>query len=303
MKKLKILIFLSLIFCSLNAQKQRLENEIYSIIKNKKATIGVAIIYDGKDTLTIHNDNKYPTMSVFKFHQSLALLDFMNKNLLSLDSKVFIKNSDIDAETYSPLAKECPNGNFYISIGDLIKYTVSQSDNNTSNFLFNYMNGTLMTDMYIRTLGIKNFSITMTEKEMEGHFNNQYVNWTTPLEAAKLLEIFLKKDLFSNNFKDFLIQAMIDTSTGNDKLKASLPENIILGHKTGSSSRNANGLKAADNDIGFIYLPNGKQYTIAIFVKDSKEDDQTNANIIANISKAVFKFYKDIENYTSLLKN
>ncbi len=272
---------------------QKLEKEINSIIKNKNATIGVAIIYDGKDTLTINNQNQYPTMSVYKFHQALTLLDYLNKNLLPLETNFFIKKSDLRTDTYSPLRDTHPEGNFSISIGELIQYIISKSDNNASNVLFHYMNGTKMTDLYIRTLGIKDFSIGATEAEMSTDFNNQYLNWTTPLEAARLLEIFLKKDLFSKNFKDFLIQAMIDTTTGPDKLKALLPKEVIVGHKTGSSFRSKEGLKVADNDIGFVYLPNGKQYSIAVFVMNSMEDDKTNASIIAEISKVVYDYYKN----------
>lgn len=288
-----MLFFLSIPFCSLHSQKQKLEKEIRSIIENKKATVGVAVIYDSKDTLTVNNDIEYPAASVFKFHQALALLDYMNKNLLSLESKLYLKKSDIKNDTYSPLANEHPEGNFYISIGDLLSYTVSKSDNNASDALYYYMNGTQMTDMYLRTLGSKKFSIEATEQELSQEFNNQYVNWTTPLEAAQLLNIFITKDIFCKNYKDFLIQAMTKSETGSDKLKAFLPKKVLIGHKSGSSSRNSEGLKAADNDIGFVYLPNGKQYSIAVFIKDSKEDDPTNARMIADISTIVYKFYKN----------
>ena len=48
-----------------------LKTEIRHIIKDKKATIGVALILDGEDTLAINNAEKYPMMSVYKFHQAL----------------------------------------------------------------------------------------------------------------------------------------------------------------------------------------------------------------------------------------
>lgn len=293
MKYFKLLFFLSMPFCILKAQTQSLEKKIHSITKNKKATVGVAVIFDGKDTLTVNNDIKYPAMSVFKFHQALALLDYMNKNLLSLESNLYLKKSDIKKDTYSPLAKEYPEGNFTIPIGDLIIYTVSKSDNNASDALYYYMNGTKMTDLYLRTLGSKNFSIQATEEEMSKDFNNQYINWTTPLEVARLLDIFMNKDIFCKNYKDFLFQAMTESEPGSDKLKALLPKKVLIGHKSGSSSRNPEGLKAADNDIGFVYLPNGKQYSIAVFIKDSKEDDKTNARMIADISQVVYNFYKN----------
>lgn len=293
MKKIIFLLCIFSLCLPLYAQKQKLEKEINSIIKDKNATVGLAVIFNGKDTLTVNNNVHYPMMSVYKLHQALPLLDYMDKKSLPLETEIFIKKTDLRPNTYSPLRDAHPEGNFTISIGELINYIISKSDNNASNILFHYMSGTQMTDLYIRTLGIKNFAIEVTEAEMEPDFKNQYLNWTTPLEAARLLDIFRKGELFSKKYNDFLLKAMVETTTGPDKLKAFLPKNVIVAHKTGTSSRNEDKLKAADNDIGIVYLPSGKQYSIAVFVKDSKEDDKTNARIIADISKAVYEYYKD----------
>ena len=62
---------------------------------------------------------------------------------------------------------------------------------------------------------------------------------------------------------------MIDTETGANKLKGMLPAKTVVGHKTGSSDRNADGMKTADNDAGLVILPDGRKYYIAAFVMDS----------------------------------
>ena len=67
-----------------------------------------------------------------------------------------------------------------------------------------------------------------------------------------------------------------------------LPANTVVGHKTGSSDRNADGMKTADNDAGLVILPDGRKYYIAAFVMDSYETDEDNANIIARISRMVY---------------
>ena len=57
-----------------------------------------------------------------------------------------------------------------------------------------------------------------------------------------------------------------------------LPAKTVVGHKTGSSNRNADGMKTADNDAGLVILPDSrKYYTIAAFVMDSYETDEDNA--------------------------
>lgn len=57
------------------------KTEIRHIIKDKKATIGVALILDGEDTLAVNNAEKYPMMSVYKFHQALAVCDYLQNDI------------------------------------------------------------------------------------------------------------------------------------------------------------------------------------------------------------------------------
>lgn len=273
--------------------QQSLEQKIKPFTEGKKATIGVAVKYEGKDILTINGQRSFPMQSVFKFPLAMTVLDYMNRNMLPLETGIFVRESDLLPNTYSPLRDTYPQGNFNMSVGELIRYAVSQSDNNACDILFRYIGGTEVAERYIRSLGIDDISILVNEEEMHSDLKNQYLNQITPRSAVQLLDIFLKKDLFPKVYKDFLVNAMIETSTGPDKLKAQLPVDVVTGHKTGSSSRTESGIKISDNDMGFIRLPDGKQYTIAVFVADSAESDSTNAGIIADISKAVYEFIKE----------
>lgn len=292
---IRFFIFISLSLIILQATAQTnipLRQEIQDIIQDKKATVGVAIIFDGTDTLTVNNQYRYPTMSVYKFHQALAVLDYLNKHNLPLEQQVYVSKSALLPETHSPLRDKKPEGNFYMPIKELMQYSVSQSDNNACDILFNFLGGTAPVEQYIKNLGIQQIAITKTEQEMSEDFDNQYGNWTTPYAAVQLLEIFLQQELFASNYKFFLSDALIETSTGKDKIKGLLPSGTIVGHKTGMSSRNSNGVKAGDNDLGFIKLPNNKNLSIAVFIVNSTEDDTTNAKIIAQISKAAYDYFK-----------
>ena len=231
-------------------------------------------------------------MSVYKFHQALAVLDYLNKHNLPLEQQVYVSKSALLPETHSPLRDKKPEGNFYMPIKELMQYSVSQSDNNACDILFNFLGGTAPVEQYIKNLGIQQIAITKTEQEMSENFDNQYGNWTTPYAAVQLLEIFLQQELFASNYKTFLSDALIQTSTGKDKIKGLLPSGAIVGHKTGMSSRNSNGVKAGDNDLGFIKLPNNKNLSIAVFIVNSTENDTTNAKIIAQISKAAYEYFK-----------
>ena len=145
-------------------------------------------------------------------------------------------------------------------------------------------------DRYIAGLGIGETVIVADEETMHRRTDNQYLNRTTPLAAVRLLELFRRGELLSAAYGDFLLETMFATETGPDKLRGLLPADVAVAHKTGSSDRDGRGVKIADNDIGIVRLPDGRSYSIAVFVMDSREDDRTNAAVIARISRLVYDY-------------
>lgn len=288
MKKLLFLFSAIVVAFPMFSQNEVLRNKIQKIIQGKDATVGVALIVDGKDTLTINNNFRYPTQSVYKFHLALAVLDYLNKNNLTLDHQLYVKKGDLLPNTHSPLRDDYPQGEMYLSVADIIRYTVSKSDNNGCDILFRLVGGTAVVDGYIRGLGLSEFAIAATEEEMHGPWEVQYTNWSTPYTAAQALEIFRIQDILPQPFHDFLWDTLAGTITGGNKIKALLPEGTFVAHKTGSSFRNAEGLKAAENDIAIIQLPDGRYYSLVVFVADSMESNDVNCGIIAQISKVVY---------------
>ena len=285
------IVFLCLVPTLLFARQTQLETQLKEAIKGKKAEIGIAVIIDGKDTVTVNNDIHYPLMSVFKFHQALALADYMGKQRQSLEPRLPIKISDLKPDTYSPLRDKYPQGGIEMSIADLLKYTLQQSDNNACDILFDYQGGPNAVNKYIHSLGIRECAIAGTETAMHEDLDLCYQNWSTPLAAAELMEIFRREPLFAQEYKDFIYQTMVECKTGQDRLVAPLADKeVTVGHKTGTGDLNAKGQQIGCNDIGFVLLPGGRTYSIAVFVKDSEENNQANSKIIANISRIVYEY-------------
>lgn len=269
---------------------KQLQTNINKIIKNKDAKIGIAVKFNNEIIFSLNGNENFPLLSVFKLHVALATLNYMSKNNIELNHILNIDKRKIKDNTYSPLREKYGINNIKISLAELIKYTISYSDNNACDILIDYIGGINQVDKYIRTLGIYNFQILSTEDDMHTDTTKQHSNTSTPIEIVNLLDIFYNKNLFNKKYKDFLIQTMINTNTGSDKIKYLLPKNTIVGHKTGSSDRNKDGIKIADNDSGFIILANGDIYFLSIFISESEETDKENANIISKISKEIYDF-------------
>ena len=290
MKRLYLFICIFSISVMSFSQVESLRDSISRILKGKNATVGVALIVDGEDILKVNNEFHYPTQSVYKFHLALAVLDYLDKNNLSLDHQLYIKKSELLPNTHSPMRDDYPDGNISLSVADILKYTVSKSDNNGCDILFRFVGGPAEVDKYIRSLGMIDFAIAATEEEMHGPWEVQYTNWSTPYTAALVLEKFRTGNILPDVYHDFLWKVMVETTTGTNKIKALLPDNILVAHKTGSSFRNAAGLNAAENDIAIIQLPDSRYYSLVVFVADSMESSGDNCKIIADISKAVYDY-------------
>jgi len=292
-QKIPLTILISILLTTVQAQTGtgKLKQEIQQIIQSKKAHIGVSICGPAdKDTLTINGTDHYPMQSVFKFHLALAVLNRVDKGQLSLEQKIFIKKADLLPGMWSPLREDHPNGNVYISVGELLRYTVSSSDNNGCDILFRLMGGTGKVNEYIHLLGIKDISIVATEEEMHKSWPVQYTNWTTPSSATRLLQKFNTGSILSPTSRSFLWDLMV-ASVKTDRIKGRLPSGTVVAHKPGTSDTNEQHVTAATNDIGIVTLPDGQHFSIAVFVSDSNENDSTNAGIIADISKAAWDFF------------
>ncbi len=285
-----IITFFLLLFPCL-ACGNNLEESISRLIAGKKAQVGVAVILNGTDTVTINNDIHYPLMSVVKFHQALSVANFLHENKISPDSLIFISGETMRQNTYSPLRDAHPQGNIGISVKELLTYTLQLSDNIACDVLFSFIGGTRYTDKYIRSLGFEQFAVTQTENDMHRDINACYRNWSTPLEAARLLDVFISRTLPYPEMQTFIKRTMIACETGTDRLaKPLLGKQCIVGHKTGTGDRNSSGKLTGINDIGFVLLPDGRRYTIAVFIKDSEENEADTAQLIADISETVYRF-------------
>ncbi len=296
LKRLLPLLFFQLLPSHSFAQIASIKRDIEHIIGQKKVTIGVAVInLKNNDTFVFNDKIHFPMQSVYKFHLAMNVLNEVDKGKFSLSKKIFVAKNDLRPNTWSPLREKYPDGNVNIPLSEILSYTVSQSDNNGCDILFRLMGGPKKVQKYIHDLGIKETSIVATEEEMSRNWEVQYTNWTTPLAAAQLLKKMYNGRVLSTKSRDFLWRAMVETTTGPNKLKGQLTKNVIIGHKTGYSGTNEAGLTGATNDIGIIQLPNGEIFAIAVFVSNSMENEKTNDRIIADIAKATCDYFDKVK--------
>lgn len=256
-------------------------------IKDAPGEIGVALITSEGDTVAVNNECKYPMMSVFKLHQAVALC----RADVPLDSVVVMARTELNPDTWSPMLRDHAEDTLRVSVRELMRYTLMQSDNNASNVMFDRLLGVEATDSVIATIIPRDgFRIVYREADMGEEHARAYANRTSPLSAACLMYRLFADSLMAENRQEFLRATLLDCRTGTDRIAAPLADvdGLSPAHKTGSGFRDGDVLSAC-NDVAFIRLPDGRGYALAVFVKDFRGDEAQASRVIAGVSAAVYK--------------
>lgn len=287
MKRLSLLF--TLLFAALcGFSASDLQREIEEYIKDKDASIGVAIIIDGKDTVSVNGDIAFPMLSVYKFPIALSLGDYGRTGAILLPDSVTITVADLKPDTYSPMRDKYGHiDTVIVALSELLAYSLQQSDNNASDILLGLLPSVGYVNHYLRREGFTGITVANTEDEMHADPELCYENASTPLAMACLLDRFDAEgvDYYSTQIK----QLMETCETGTDRLaKPLLKAGAVIGHKTGTGFPLPDGGIMAINDVGYVHLPSGRRYVIAVFIANSRLTISETESIIAHISEMVF---------------
>ena len=286
---MKISLPLTIFLCAVLSSGDPFTETVCTITASHQARIGVSVIGIEDDTALEINTGKYPMESVFKFHIALAVLHEVDRGSLLMDQTIVITKDDLAEKTWSPIKDRYPDG-AKLPLSEVLKLTVEQSDNIGCDILLRLIGGPGKVNDYIRSLGIRDAEIAVTEKQMHEKRDDQYRNWTTPQAASQLLKKFCTGKILSEKSTSLLLSLLSGATTGTKRLSAGLPPKTPLAHKTGTSGTSG-GITAGVNDIGIVTMPDGRRYAISVFVADSRESMETNEKIIAAISKAAWTFF------------
>lgn len=286
-----ISFFLLVNFCSSAETSLRsMENELRDYVKGKMCDFGIAVIVDGHEEVSVNGSRKYPMLSVYKFPQAVAVIDYCIRKHMSVSDSVDIMAEELKENTYSPMLWRYGKKNLRLPLSELLEYSVGQSDNNACDILFRIIGGTKVSDDYIKSLGIREIEIKYTEDEMHSDVNRCYDNSSTPMAMARFTELFDSTLCHCSDEMDFLSDIMEKCQTGTDRLPAPFGGTaVVCGHKTGTGDKNGKGEIIGINDVGYVYLPDGRRYVIAVFIRDSHYDMATTSRFIGDISKIVYK--------------
>lgn len=286
------ILTLTMVSCSATKNYSRLQKELDAYVIGKDARIGVAVIFDGKDTVQVNGNRDFPMLSVYKFPEAIAVADYCTKNGLDLDGMVSISADEIKPDTWSPMREKYGIIDLRLSLREVLTYSLAKSDNNACDILFHLIGGPGVADSIMKSMGNADIVIGSTEDEMHKDVYLCYQNRATPIAMARLFDAFYRQGhCHGNPIMEEIGKIMIDCQTGQNRLPKPLQNtNAIIGHKTGTGDKNSQDRIIGINDAGYVFLTDIHGYSIAVFIADSAYDMEATEKMIADISEIVFKY-------------
>lgn len=283
---------LSIVFNTADAADYAaLEDSLRQYIGDKDARIGIALIIDGSDTISVKGSDSYPMLSVYKFPQALAVADYCNANKITLSDSIDIAASELHDNTWSPLRDNYGRRDLRLPLYEILEYSLAMSDNNACDILFRLIGGPAAADSLMKISGFSGIKIASTEADMHREPALCFANSSTPLDMARLFDTFYRNNMPSMSPTYSAIDVIMQTCrTGQNRLPAALEgTTATIAHKTGTGDRDKDGRLTAINDAGYITIPGGHSYAIAVFITASPYSVDDTEKIIANISGIVYR--------------
>ena len=300
-----------------------LNDKIDLIISRSRGTVGVSLIHvESGATLSVRGDERFPMASVYKLPIAIELLAQVSAGRLSLDRPIALAPSDIRA--CCTLSRRHPRGDVTLTAGELLELMITESDNTASDAVLKLVGGPPVVERRMRTLGFDTINVNRFEGdinfEMTGVANPPpQAEWTldlqyrlisevtpdalrearerytttdrrdtsTPDDMARLLGRLQLGNILPPQQTMLLLDLMARAKTGPRRLKALLPPDTIVAHKTGTTD-------VVINDVGIITLPPDSaidgHLALAVFVINGGRAS-TMQQTIAQIGGASYEFF------------
>ena len=295
---------------------QDIAQKIEKLSQGLVGRIGVAAQEIGSDeVIAINGDETFVMASTYKVAVAAKVMELVDKGELSLDQMVDVPQ-DMYVAGVVAIAERFPYPGVQFSLANLIYPMITESDNTATDVCMKLVGGPAAVTEYLRKLGITDFRVDRPVREIlmdfyslsavnpvaiveaigknpalvaaqvdtNPKFEADPRDHTSPNAYLKLLLAIDGGTAMSPKSREFLLGVMSRTRTGDGRLKGLLPKGTPVAHKTGT-------LGGVANDVGYITLPDGRRFAIAVFTNSSKTPASDRDRSIAEVARALYDFY------------
>jgi beta-lactamase class A len=263
------------------AESEALQDRLAQLEREAGGRIGVALLQSESGSVVgYRTDEPFPMCSTFKVLAVAAVLRRVDRGQERLERPVPIAQADILA--YAPVTSKHvgPSG---MTIAELCQAAITFSDNTAANLLLSSMGGPAAVTAFACSIGDQHTRLDRTEPTLNEAAPGDLRDTTTPRAMANDLRTLLLGAALSNASRAMLKQWMVECQTGLKKIRSALPQNYLVGDKTGSGDRNTS------NDVAVIWPPAQSPQVLTVYLTGIKADQSdAQAALIAEVTRACF---------------
>ena len=271
-----------------------LERRLKTISDGAQGTVGLSIVHiESGQTVSINGNSQLPLYSVYKLPLAITVLKEVEEKRLRLNQKVHVTPADLVQGTTANSALWQKPVDY--TVEQLLEFSISRSDNTSSDKLVGLVGGPLKVTEQMRALGFQDFDIHITSGEFMK--NRQNPNTGSAADLAQLLVQLHQGKILQPDQVNLLTGFMQRTTIGLHRHRGNLPRGTLVADKTGSGEPDAvTRVAKVTNDVGIITLPPGRGHlAIAVLVSGSKLPDAAQEKLIAELARAAYDAYsKDV---------
>jgi len=263
--------------------------QLASVANASQGRIGVAAMdLSSGRMVDVLGSQRFPMASTSKIAIAATFLEGVDKGKWTLSSEFPLMVPVPSAPFSSTVAPVRPGT--YMSARQLIELMITRSNNYATDALLKVVGGPSAVNAWVRRTGIDDWHIDRdiaTLVRDDGAIDPAKVvdkrDSATPIAVVELLAGIYNGKWMSKQGRDVLLGAMSRTVTGKRRIRAGLPADVTVSHKTGS-------LNNTSSDIGIIETPDGRAYAVAIYVTGQGTRPNREARI-ASIARTIYNGY------------
>lgn len=250
------------------------------IEKKSQGRLGVAMLDTGSGlALGWRQDERFAMCSTFKMPLAAWILALVDQGREQLDARV--QYSTAELVEHSPISGPKAGARGGLTVGELCSATVSLSDNTAANLLLARHGGPAALTTWLRSQGDSMTRLDRNEPTLNEAAVGDDRDTTTPLAMLQTMHRVVLGDALSPTSRATLQCWMIETSTGDKRLRAGAP-GWKVGDKTGSASSSGTA-----NDIGVLWPPaGGAPVLVTCYLTRSTASPEQRDAAIADVARA-----------------
>jgi beta-lactamase class A len=251
-----------------------LAGELARLEDDYAARLGVYAVDTGTgETVEYRADERFAYASTHKVFSAAAVLQ--DSAAADLDEVIRYEAGDIVA--YSPVTEAHVDSG--MTLLEVIRAAITVSDNTAANLLFERLGGPHALEASLRAVGDDTTSVDRVEPGLSEWAPGETRDTSTPRAMAEDLEAFALGSALDEDDRAVLVDALRDNTTGDELIRAGVPDGWVVGDKTGSSEHGGR------NDIAVIEPPDGDPIVLAIYSNRLDPEAESDPALIAEATE------------------